>query len=370
MSVAVWCSSAWNPSSANTRVVTFSACLSDLSAAACAAQPFLQTVVTFDDYPPGLSSPNPGGACNLFCGTSMTEDSSEWSPVIPAITSVSPGTGPITGSTSVTIGGSGLLGATAVDFVNTTTNANVILSVTPSNVTASSLTASTPAITTGSSYYVTVTTPEGTSADTASAEFTYSPVTPTVTGISTSTGAISGGTSVTITGTGFISDATVNFVDTANTNVIVPAPTTNLTIVNGIPTITAVSPGITQGTTYYVTVTTAPGGTSAYNASAEFTYEAIYPVVGGISPSSGPMTGGTQVTITGIGFVTGATVNFAEETGGTAVTPAVSVLATCSPVTLSTEITCTTPAVTAGTTYYVTVTTPVATSANYAIFTY
>jgi hypothetical protein len=257
-----------------------------------------------------------------------------------------------------------------VDFVNTTTNATVILSVTPSNVTASSLTASTPAITTGSSYYVTVTTPEGTSADTASAEFTYSPVTPTVTGISTSTGAISGGTSVTITGTGFISDATVNFVDTANTNVIVPAPTTNLTIVNGIPTITAVSPGITQGTTYYVTVTTAPGGTSAYNASAEFTYEAIYPVVGGISPSSGPMTGGTQVTITGIGFVTGATVNFAEETGGTAVTPAVSVLATCSPVTLSTEITCTTPAVTAGTTYYVTVTTPVATSANYAIFTY
>jgi hypothetical protein len=101
MSVAVWCSSAWNPSSANTRVVTFSACLSDLSAAACAAQPFLQTVVTFDDYPPGLSSPNPGGACNLFCGTSMTEDSSEWSPVIPAITSVSPGTGPITSTLSI-----------------------------------------------------------------------------------------------------------------------------------------------------------------------------------------------------------------------------------------------------------------------------
>ena len=72
--------------------------------------------------------------------------------------------------------------------------------------------------------------------------------------------------------------------------------------------LTAVTPGITStDTTYYVTVTTAPGGTSAQQASVEFTFQPLYPVVSGISPTSGPLNSTTAVTITGIGFVSGAT---------------------------------------------------------------
>ena len=55
--VDVWCSTVWNPTSASTRVVTVSACLTSVTtdAATCAKNPGLQTIVTFDDY--SASSP-------------------------------------------------------------------------------------------------------------------------------------------------------------------------------------------------------------------------------------------------------------------------------------------------------------------------
>jgi hypothetical protein len=77
--MSVWCSTKWNPSSASTRVVTISTCLSSESAATCSANPYLQAIVVFDDYPPGLSAPNPN-ACVVYCGTGMTVSSWRWSP--------------------------------------------------------------------------------------------------------------------------------------------------------------------------------------------------------------------------------------------------------------------------------------------------
>ena len=74
-----WCSTEWTPSSASTRVVTISTCLSSESAPTCSANPYLQAVVVFDDYPPGLSAPNPN-ACVVYCGTGMTVSSWRWSP--------------------------------------------------------------------------------------------------------------------------------------------------------------------------------------------------------------------------------------------------------------------------------------------------
>jgi hypothetical protein len=90
--VDVWCSTAWNASSVNTRVVTFYACTvtaaqasQSLPAAAasalassCAANPYLQAVVTFGDYPSGVSRPNPA-ECQVYCGQSMTVNSWVWS---------------------------------------------------------------------------------------------------------------------------------------------------------------------------------------------------------------------------------------------------------------------------------------------------
>src|SRR5271165_2308281 len=84
----------------------------------------------------------------------------------------------------------------------------------------------------------------------ASDQFTYVAV-PTVSGVSPNSGPTAGGTSVTITGTGFISGATVAFGPTAASSVTYNSPTQ----------LTATSPAESAGTVN-VTVTT-DGGTSS-----------------------------------------------------------------------------------------------------------
>jgi hypothetical protein len=77
--IDVWCSTVWNPTSGDTRVVTFSACNSSLSAAACAASPYLQVVVSFDDYPPGGAAAVSGPCTDWgWCGQGQTIESWIW----------------------------------------------------------------------------------------------------------------------------------------------------------------------------------------------------------------------------------------------------------------------------------------------------
>jgi hypothetical protein len=59
------------------------------------------------------------------------------------------------------------------------------------------------------------------------------------------------------------------------------------------------------------------GGTSSASARANFTYNTVtaVPTVSSLSPTSGPTAGGTTVTITGTGFVTGATVEIGQGSG-------------------------------------------------------
>ena len=56
-----------------------------------------------------------------------------------------------------------------------------------------------------------------------------------------------------------------------------------------------------------MTVFTQPGGTSAESTANEFTFQALYPIPDSINPATGPAAGGTSVTVTGLGFVSGAT---------------------------------------------------------------
>ena len=384
--VAVWCSTDWTPTSTETRVVTLSACLSNVaSAAACASNPVLQAVVTFDDYPSGVSAPTMG-QCVVYCGTGMTVNSWVWSPVVPVVTSISTtsglNTGPITGGTSVTISGTGFVNGTTVNFVeetaDTPTSDNVVLSATSVVVvSATVITAVAPAVIVGTTYFVTVTTPGGTSAyvhGPSSADvFTYSPVVPAVTSISPVSGQTAGGTSVTINGTGFFSGATVNFVEESNGTPVSPSvvsPATYVTVVSAIA-ITAVAPAVIVGTTYFVTVTTPGPLTSAYGSAGVYTYVPLYPVVATIKLGTGSHLGGSSVTITGTGFFSGATVNFVEEAAGNPVSPAVTVPATSVVVVSATTITAVTPAVSVATTYYVTVTTPGPYASGYGpIFTF
>jgi hypothetical protein len=362
-SMDVWCSTAWNPSSAKTRVVTFSTCLqvgvlNNASAANCASTPLLQAVVTFDDYPAGVSVPSLG-QCVVYCGTGVTVNSWAWLPVVPNVTSIGTTSGSITGGTSVTISGTGFVpNATTVNFVeesaDTPTGDNTIVPATVTSVSQNSITASSPGVIAGTTYFVTVTTPGGTSAD--GPVFTYlQNVAPTVSSIGQTTGSSTGGTLVTINGTGFVTGATVNFVEESSGIPSTPAvslPATYVTV-DSSAKMTAVSPAIVAGTTYFVTVTT-PGGTVR---GPVFTYLLLYPIVSGISPASGSTAGGTTVTITGTGFLNGSTVAFG-------LIPSLSVT-----VVSSTSITATSPPGIAGVAN-VSVTTAAGTSSNVASFTY
>jgi hypothetical protein len=77
-----WCSTAWDPTSAATRVVTISVCLAAVSEASCVAPnntPYLEVGVTFDDYPPGGAAPVQGPCTDWgWCGEGMTINSWTW----------------------------------------------------------------------------------------------------------------------------------------------------------------------------------------------------------------------------------------------------------------------------------------------------
>lgn len=166
---------------------------------------------------------------------------------VPALTGISPDAGPVSGSDQeIVITGRNLAGA--IDVYFGTTRA-VIQSVSDTQVTVRAARAPAPG-----AVAVTVKTSGG-SAD--GLFYTYVDQ-PTITDVSPSSGPITGGTGVTITGTGLTYTEQVTFHGT-------PAP---FSVISDT-TVTAVSPPSATEGTFDVTVTT-PGGTS----SESFTYVA------------------------------------------------------------------------------------------------
>jgi hypothetical protein len=194
------------------------------------------------------------------------------------VTAVAPSTGPSAGGTTVTITGDGFTGATGVRFGSVATASFTVVS-------ATSITAVSPASGAGT-VDVSVVNPGGSSAASAGDRFTFVLV-PTVTAVSPSSGPPGGGTEVTITGTSFSGATRVAF-----------GGTSAGFVVNGDTSITAYSPATEEAGAVDVRVTTA-GGTSARVTADRFGYVATRPVVTGVSPSSGSVYGGDEVTITG-----------------------------------------------------------------------
>jgi hypothetical protein len=239
----------------------------------------------------------------------------------PATTGINPDAGPVGGGTNVTIQGTGFVPTdttTSVSF-NGAAATNVVV------VNATTITATSPASPLASPgtgvVQVTVSDIGGTS---AGQPFTYLPA-PTILPITTSSstsgiwpddGPFSGGTNVTIMGSGFVAPAVVTFAGNDATNVSVVSPTE----------ITATSPAGAVGVAQVIV--TDSGGASN---PQPFTYLAP-PTVGadGLNPAYGTDKGGTTVTITGSGLtgissvVFGATScltgNVAGGVPGTAVT--------------------------------------------------
>ncbi|MFM8311728.1 MAG: IPT/TIG domain-containing protein, partial [Ilumatobacteraceae bacterium] len=242
--------------------------------------------------------------------------------VLPAVNSLSPATGPVTGSTTVLINGTGFTGVSGVTFGG-------IAAISFEVVNSTQISAVSPATVTVGVANVQVTTVSGSSSTAVTGDnYTYTAVTPSVTSIAPISGTTAGGTPVTIVGSGFITGATVRFGATAATNVVVVNPTQ----------ITAVTPATTTPGTVSVTVVTSGGTSNGVN----FTYSAPAPTITSIAPTSGTTAGGTTVTITGTGFVAGASVSFGtlpatnvtvvSNTSITAVSPASS---TAGPVSVS-----------------------------------
>jgi hypothetical protein len=206
---------------------------------------------------------------------------------VPTISGIAPTIGPTTGGTQVTITGTGLDGATAVNFGGA---AGLIVSNTGTQIVATS-----PAGVIGT-VDLTVTTANTVSATSSADQFTYSDA-PTITSISPPAGPTSGGTQVTITGTNFTGATAVNFGSTAAASFVVDSDTQ----------ITATSPAGSIATVD-VTVTTA-GGASATTSSDQFEYQGV-PTITSVSPASGSTSGGTTVTITGTNFAPDQNVAF------------------------------------------------------------
>ena len=116
---------------------------------------------------------------------------------------------------------------------------------------------------------------------------------PTITSINPDSGIVTGGTVITIMGTGF---------DMGLEVLIGGASATAITV---IPTqITAVTPASSAGAKE-IRITNVDG----QNVTGTFTYNPL-PIITGVSPSSG--TQGTAITITGTGFAAGATVTISN----------------------------------------------------------
>ena len=135
-------------------------------------------------------------------------------------------------------------------------------------------------------------------------------------------GALGGGTFVTITGTGFATGATVEFDGQVCSGPTVISPTA----------ITCTTPAHAAGPANVKVTNIDSQSASASNA---YTYM-VAPSVTSVSLNAGPLAGGTAVTITGTGFVTGITATFGD------------VACTTPTFVNSTSMTCITPAYAAG----------------------
>jgi hypothetical protein len=77
--ISVWCTTVWNPTLSNTRVVTFYACPYSVgvTGASCQTTAILKAIVTFDDYPSSLAAPI-DAQCNVWCGTGESVSTWDW----------------------------------------------------------------------------------------------------------------------------------------------------------------------------------------------------------------------------------------------------------------------------------------------------
>ncbi len=199
---------------------------------------------------------------------------------LPVVIDLSPDHGPNVGGNLVGITGDNFNNAYQVSFGAHLADFDVvsddyILATVPAGV---------------GSVSVYVTTLAGTSSLSQAAIYTYEgSFLPTVTDVDPSGGPLAGGTLVTVTGTGFLTATVVLF-----GGISVPFTVTSDT------SLWTVAPASLTAKTVDIRVTN-PAGTSPATVADDYVYS-DGPVITNITPDTGPIQGGTTVTIYGTGF--------------------------------------------------------------------
>lgn len=204
----------------------------------------------------------------------------------PTITAISPNNGPLAGGTVVTITGTNFEGTVNVTVGGVGVGAVVVdgSKTSLSFVTPPAATPGARDVVVGSDSHGTVTLGGG---------FTYNPA-PTIATIAPDNGPSTGGTPVTITGTGFGGAVTVRFGFLTATSVVV----------NSSTQLTCVSPAGTANQSVTVTVDSTTNGVAT--KAAGFRYNPL-PTISTLTPDNGPLAGGNTVVIAGANL--GGTVN-------------------------------------------------------------
>jgi hypothetical protein len=122
--------------------------------------------------------------------------------------------------------------------------------------------------------------------------------TPVVSAVLPNSGPVAGGNTVTIHGQNLTSPTKVMFGNKAATDIVSKTA----------DAVTVVAPPGTAGSTVKVSLTNS-AGTSSVAPGAQYTYT-TGPIVTGVSPRTGPPTGGTSVTITGLQLTGASKVDF------------------------------------------------------------
>ncbi len=236
----------------------------------------------------------------------------------PTITQLSPKSGTVAGGTQLRITGRGFPGTPGA-LCSTFIDSVVIGGTAVSNCVydgPDTIVAVTPPHTMGK-VDVVLTFAGKTSPATSDSVYEYTQG-PTITGLSPNFGPPSGGNSVVITGANFIlKDASLYDVPVSS---VLFGGVSATFVVESSTRIIATAPAGTG--TQQVTLVHPLAGTSQFTTAANYGYSAG-PLISSISPDSGPVVGGTVVTITGTGFLPGATVKFGanQATFATVVSP-------------------------------------------------
>ncbi|MES1241844.1 MAG: IPT/TIG domain-containing protein [Acidobacteriota bacterium] len=209
----------------------------------------------------------------------------------PALFSLSPVFGPLAGGTDVTINGQNFVAGARARFGGVDATQTTFLGSTQ-------LRATTPATATAGFVNVKVTNPDG-QAGSLSGAFEYRlPPAPVPTSLSPVAGPLGGGTQVTINGQNFVNGAVARFGG-------IDAPTIFLSSSQ----LRATTPAMAAAGSVNVRVTNPDGQFGSLSNAFEYRVPPV-PSITALSPTFGPVGGGTEVTINGQNFVTGARARF------------------------------------------------------------